>query len=90
MSLYAGMVMLAGALLMLHGGPARADENQRKAGVAWKQADLCAHDSFKKFPDYTPESNAKRDAARRECLRNHKLPETGSAAAATQPSEPPQ
>ena len=60
---------------------ARADANQKNSSAAWRQADRCAQQAFQKFPDYTTESNAKREAARRACLRDHRLPEPGSAAA---------
>jgi len=60
---------------------AQADMNQKNSSAAWRQADHCAQQAFQKFPDYTPESNAKREAARRACLRDHRLPEPGSAAA---------
>jgi hypothetical protein len=53
---------------------ARADQNQKDADAAWKTAGQCAHAAFKKFPDYTPDSNAKREAAKVACLRDHKLP----------------
>jgi len=66
--------------------PARADQVQRSASAAWKQGDRCAQDAFKKFPDYTPEANAKREAARRACLRNHRLPDAGGAQAAPAPA----
>ncbi|HUK60406.1 MAG TPA: hypothetical protein VLV50_14350 [Stellaceae bacterium] len=36
----------------------------------WKQTDKCGAAAFKKYPDYTPEANAKREAYRRECLRS--------------------
>jgi hypothetical protein len=66
---------IAAAALALASLPAVAvDINQQKASTAWKQTDLCARAAFKKFPDYTPESNAKREVARRTCLRDHKLP----------------
>jgi hypothetical protein len=66
-------IMLA-AVMLLPGGLARAEINQQQANTAWRQADSCARDSFKKFPDHTPQGNAQRETARRECLRNHKLP----------------
>jgi len=53
---------------------ATADELQRNAAKAWKSGDKCAQDAFQKYPDYTPESNAKREAARQACLRNHRFP----------------
>jgi hypothetical protein len=40
----------------------------------WKNADQCAKDALSKFPDYTPEANAKREEFRRACLRSHSLP----------------
>jgi hypothetical protein len=52
----------------------RADPNQKDADAAWKTAGQCAREAFKKYPDYTQEGNAKREAARLECLRDHKLP----------------
>jgi hypothetical protein len=79
----AAWLALAAALLPL---AAQADENQKNSSAAWRQADRCAQAAFQKFPDYTPESNAKREAARRACLRDHRLPEPGSAAAP--PAEP--
>lgn len=66
------MMLLAAA--MLPAGLARADIYQQDANAAWRQADLCSRDAFKKFPDHTPDANAQRETARRECLRNHKLP----------------
>lgn len=86
MAVNARMLLLLAALLLLPHSSARADQNQKDANAAWKQANLCAKDAFKKFPDYTVDSNAKRDAARRECLRDHKLPDTGSALTSTPPS----
>jgi hypothetical protein len=80
------LLLPVAALLLLPCGLARADQNQIDANATWKQANLCAKDAFKKFPDYTAESNAKRDAARRECLRDHKLPDTGAALTPVPPS----
>jgi hypothetical protein len=76
---------LAVAIVVAH-APARADQIQRNASAAWKLGDRCAQDAFKKFPDYTPESNAKREAARRACLRDHRLPEPGGAQATPPPA----
>jgi hypothetical protein len=59
---------------------ARADPNQKDADAAWKTAGQCSVEAFKKYPDYTPAGNAKRNAARLECLRDHKLPTPSPAA----------
>ena len=62
------------AAVLLLSGAAWADEAQGDSNKVWRDADTCAHDAFKKFPDYTRESNEKREAARLACLRNHGLP----------------
>jgi len=36
--------------------------------------DLCAQQAAKQFQDHTPDGNAKREAARLECLRRNHLP----------------
>ena len=77
---------MAAVLLSLM--PARADDSQTNANMAWKQGDACARAAFKKFPDYTAESNAKREAARRTCLRNHRLPEPAPEAGNMPPLAP--
>jgi hypothetical protein len=68
------MMLVIAAAVSLPLMAARADPNQKDADAAWKIAGQCASAAFKKYPDYTPEGNAKREAARLECLRNHKLP----------------
>ena len=40
----------------------------------WKLADDCARQAQLAFPDYTAESNAKRDARLKECLESRNLP----------------
>lgn len=62
-----------------------ADLNQQNAFAAWKTGDSCAQEAFKKYPDYTPEGNAKREEARRVCLRTHHLPAPDAAASAVPP-----
>ncbi len=72
-------LVMAAALAL---GTAHADVNGTNATTAWRKADNCAKAALLKYPDYTPESNAKREAARRACLRDHRLPEPNPAAAA--------
>lgn len=72
-------VTLVAAALALPFAGAHADVNQQHSNEAWKQATRCTQDAFKKFPDYTPEGNAQRETARRECLRNFKIPEPAAA-----------
>lgn len=53
---------------------ARADAQQTQSFAIWRQMDDCARQANKAFPDHTPEGNAKREVARQECLRTHRLP----------------
>lgn len=59
-------------------------ENSNKM---WNRSDICGKESFQKFPDYTAEGAAKRDAYMRECLRKHHLPPRNDVA---QPARPGQ
>jgi hypothetical protein len=47
----------------------------------WRMADNCARAAFAKFPDYTPDSNARRENYRRACLRVNGLPAPDGPAA---------
>lgn len=62
---------------------AHAQNLQQQSFSRWKITTDCATAAAKKFPDHTPDSNAKREAARLECLRNNQIPVP--AAAAPQP-----
>jgi hypothetical protein len=56
--------------------PALAAETQQGAIVMrkWAQMDQCAKKAQEAFPDFTPESNAKRETTLRTCLQNQNLP----------------
>ena len=73
------LLCLALAAVLLPASLAQADVNEEHANTAWRSADQCAKDAFAKFPDYTTASNAKREVLRRECLRNHRLPDPAAA-----------
>lgn len=62
--------------------PSRADAQQTQSFTVWRQMQECAKGAQKQFPDHTADSNAKREAARQECLRARRLP-------VTQPVSPP-
>jgi hypothetical protein len=63
------------ALTMLMTVTAGADTGYGKLTLGkWKASDKCAHGAQAAFPDFTPESNAKRDAALRKCLEQGRLP----------------
>ena len=54
--------------------PASADDKWQTSNAIWKVADKCARDAAAKYPDYTRESLAKREAMRRNCLRANNIP----------------
>jgi hypothetical protein len=54
--------------------PAGADDKWQQSNAKWKLADKCARLAAAKYPDYTPESLAKREAMRRNCLRASNIP----------------
>jgi hypothetical protein len=51
-----------------------------KSNKMWEQNDVCGKESFRKFPDFTAEASASRDAYMRDCLRKHHLPPRNDAA----------
>lgn len=56
-------------------GTARAgDVREQQSNAMWRKQDDCARAAFVKFPDYTAESNAKRDRATRDCEIKNRLP----------------
>jgi len=58
-------------------GGAQEQESQQK----WHMADICTRAAFKKFPDYTLESNTRRENFRRACMRDNGLPAPDGPAA---------
>jgi hypothetical protein len=62
--------------LALSAGAAEAAVTQQgNAAIArWKTMDTCAKQAQAAFPDFSPESNAKRDAKLKDCLNANNLP----------------
>lgn len=60
--------------LMLACAPAMATQQGVVAMKNWKAMDLCAKAAQTAFPDFTADSNAKRDAKLKECLAGKNLP----------------
>jgi hypothetical protein len=56
----------------------RADAQQQQSFTVWNQMADCARQAAKRFPDHTPDGNAKREAARQNCLRARHLPVTAA------------
>jgi hypothetical protein len=61
--------------------PAMADATWKTSSAVWKAMDNCTKAARKSFPDYTAESNAKREAQRQNCLRSSNLPGDGAVPA---------
>jgi len=55
-------------------GSMAASLNGNRMISNWAASDRCAAAAQKQFPDYTPESNAKRDNAMKQCLAAGYLP----------------
>jgi hypothetical protein len=60
--------------LGLSAGAARATGQGNDAINKWKSMDKCARQAQLAYPDFTPDSNAKRDAALQNCLNAGNLP----------------
>jgi hypothetical protein len=52
-------------------------QNGQQMMRGWAVSDKCAAAAQKAFPDFTPESNAKRDAQMKNCLAGSNLPPRG-------------
>jgi hypothetical protein len=74
MRMLALLCLLALAMLAATALPARADDKLKNSSGTWKSMDNCNAAAIRAFPDYTPDSLAKREAARRRCLRQSNLP----------------
>ena len=69
------LALLSLALLpALAPGAARASQQGVVVTKNWKSADLCAKEAQTAFPDYSADSQAKRDAKLKECLQGKNLP----------------
>jgi hypothetical protein len=64
-----------------------SDTKLERSNKKWAQNDTCGKESFRKFPDFTVEGAAKRDAYMRECLRKHRLPPRNDLAQPQQPGQ---
>jgi len=67
------MALLIPALLLAPGA-ARASQQGVVATKKWKTMDVCAKQAQTAFPDYSADSQAKRDAKLKECLQGNNLP----------------
>jgi hypothetical protein len=47
---------------------------EQQSDAVWRKQDECARTALLKFPDHTPESNADRDRATRDCERKNHVP----------------
>jgi hypothetical protein len=69
------MVCLVAATLALVSGAAQAATAQATTAMQrWQGMDKCARQAQAAFPDYSPDSNAKREAKLSDCLKEGNLP----------------
>jgi hypothetical protein len=47
---------------------------QKQSEAAWKRMDDCKRQAWKENRDYTPQGNAKRDEAVKQCLQTYMAP----------------
>lgn len=69
----AALLLLLGAVALTP-GLAGATTNQRTAQKSWNDSDKCAKQAAERYPDYTAEELARRDAFLRRCLNARGLP----------------
>jgi hypothetical protein len=62
------------AALVLSAGASQATQSGQAALQSWKVMDVCAKQAQAAYPEYSTESNAKRDAKLKECLNANHLP----------------
>jgi hypothetical protein len=67
-------VLPLAAAMMLVAGTAAATQQGNTAILYWKLMDNCAKQAQAAFPDFTADSNAKRDASLKLCLEGSNLP----------------
>ena len=71
------------AVMLLFDGTASASQQGQVVSSSWKAADKCAKQAQVAYPDYSAESNAKRDTNLKACLNG------GNLAPRQLPSQPP-
>ena len=74
MNRFAMPLPILALLLALAPGVARATQQGVVVTQKWKTMDVCAKQAQAAFPDYSADSQAKRDAKLKECLQGNSLP----------------
>jgi len=68
---------LAAVLPFLIGAAEGATAQGQQVNTNWRAADKCAKEAQAAYPDYSAESNAKRDAQLKACLNSNNLAPRG-------------
>jgi hypothetical protein len=68
------VVVAACTWLVITSTAVHADNSWMQNERVWKRGDDCARAVAKQYPDHTPESNANRDRAFRQCLAANNVP----------------
>jgi hypothetical protein len=77
-------LVLAAALALPRN--AVADQNFKTNSIYWSLRDKCTRQAQQAYPDYTPESNAKREKMRKNCLLGNNLPTEGNSVPSQTPT----
>ncbi|HXY99754.1 MAG TPA: hypothetical protein VEI03_07115 [Stellaceae bacterium] len=67
------LALLLIAAMLVQPRIAVGDSSWKTSSAVWGARDKCTEQARKAFPDYTRESNAKREKARQDCLRANNL-----------------
>jgi hypothetical protein len=81
---YFTVCSMAAALALLTGGAEAATAQGTNAVKRWGNMDTCAKQAQAAFPDFSPDSNAKREAKLKDCLNANNLPPREPASPANQ------
>jgi hypothetical protein len=71
--MYRLVYTLATVLLFLTGTAEAATQQGQLVNTNWRTADKCAKQAQAAYPDFSAESNAKRDAQLKACLNSYNL-----------------
>ena len=74
MNRFALILPILALLLARVPGAARASQQGVVVTKKWKTMDVCAKQAQTAYPDYSADSQAKRDAKLKECLQGNSLP----------------
>lgn len=70
------VALTADAFVSDAGAQMPGSNSYNRSLAVWNRMDVCKRQAWKQHPDYTPDGNAKRDRAVKQCLEANNLPPT--------------